>query len=196
MPLGIGQLLNWGPPWQTTTGTIINTATTQTISPQATGPADFSVATAYLYTGAVIYTLAQGMLTTTATSTTHTVFLAAGSGPTTLATPSGLTTGTTAITSINWQWETWSRITNVASSGNTVSTQGHFKLYNAGAALPANPSVLTATAGLDLPAPNSGGETAAAVNTTIAMPIMLRATLAAAQGSITCTQFLVFHLYG
>src|SRR5215469_7870910 len=176
MPLGIGQLLNWGPPWQTTTGTIINTATTQTISPQATGPADFSVATAYLYTGAVIYTLAQGMLTTTATSTTHTVFLAAGSGPTTLATPSG--------------------ITNVASSGNTVSTQGHFKLYNAGAALPANPSVLTATAGLDLPAPNSGGETAAAVNTTIAMPIMLRATLAAAQGSITCTQFLVFHLYG
>lgn len=196
MPAGYGQLLNWGAPWQTTQGTALATATTNTISPQAAGPADFSVGTNYLYTGACFLIEAEGFITTTATSTTATIFLAAGTGPTTLATAVGITTGTTVITGLQWSMRAKARVTAIASTGATISTQGGLLLHNSGAAVPANPIVLTTGTGLHLPMPNASGETAAAVNTTIAMPIMLRGTLAGANATIQCTQFQVFHLYG
>src|ERR1700747_2457386 len=110
MPLGYVQLLNWGRPWQTAAPTPLSTATTATISPQATGPADFSVGTQYLYYGATLRCTADGFLTTTATSTTATIFAAAGATPTTLCTPVGITTGTTVLTGIAWHWESFHTI--------------------------------------------------------------------------------------
>lgn len=190
---GWNQLLNADAPWQTTVGTVANTAATVTISPQATSAKDYVVATSYLYPGAVLHCTAQGLLTTTTTSTTHTIFLAAGATPTTLATPVGITTGTTAITGIQWFWESWSRVVAIASTGNTIQTQGYLRLMNSGAAVPANPIALTTGIGLTLPAPNASGETAAAIDTTSNMALMMRATLAAAQGSIQCTQFMIYH---
>jgi len=192
---GWGELLNEGAPWQTSVGTALTTAATATISPQAAGPKDFAVPAGkpYLRVGSVLYVVAQGYLTTTATSTTATIFLAAGATPTTLATPVGITTGTTVVTGIQWMWESWSRITAVASTGNTISTQGKLKLMNSGAAVPANPIALTGAAGLELPAPNASGETTAAVDTTTAMSIMLRGTLAGANATVACTQFMVIH---
>lgn len=195
MPVGIGQILNWGRPWQTAAGTVLNTATTATISPQATGPADFNIGTQYLYYGATLRVTATGILTTTATSTTATIFLAAGTTPTTLCTPPGITTGTTVLTAIQWRWMSYHTVTEIAASGNTISSFGFLKLLNAGAALPANPSTLTASGGLDLPAPASGGDTVAAVNTTVAMPMMMRGTLAGANATIQCNRFLIEHLY-
>src|SRR5215467_2212452 len=196
MPAGYGQLLNWGAPWQTTQGTALSTATTNTISPQAAGPKDFSVATTYLYVGASFLIVAQGLLTTTATSTTATIFPAAGTGPTTLATPVGITTGTTVITGLQWWLWLTCRVTAIASTGNTISSQGYLQTGNSGAAVPANPIALTATPGMVLPMPNASGETAAAVDTSIAMPVVLRGTLAGANATIQCTQFQIFHLYG
>jgi len=196
MPVGIGQLLNWGSPWQTAAGTVLNTATTATISPQAPGPQDFPVATAYLYYGSTLRITASGILTTTATSTTATIFATAGSGPTTLCTPVGLTTGTTVITGIQWLWESYHTIIQAgASTGNTISSFGKLSLFNSGAGLPANPIALTATPGMALAAPNSAGDTVAAVSTAVAMPIMLRGTLAGANATIQCNRFLVEHLY-
>jgi len=199
MPVGLSQLLNWGRPWQTAAPTPLNTAVTQTISPQATGPQDFSVATQYLYYGASLRCTATGFLTTTATSTTATIFVAAGTGPTILCTPVGITTGTTVLTGIQWKWESYHTITEVASTGNTISSFGWLTLgVSTAPALPANPSALTAISSLAsaLPAPNASGDTLAAVNTTVAMPIMLRGTLAAANATIQCNRFLVEHLYG
>jgi hypothetical protein len=191
VPQPYATLVNWGAPWQTTAGTALSTATTATISPQAPGPKDFPVGTQYLFVGAVLRVIARGFLTTTATSTTATIFLAAGATPTTLVTPNGLTTGTTVVTGLQWKWWSESRITQVGSTGNTISTQGELTLYNSGAAVPANPIALTATPGMSLPAPNASGETAAAVDTSIAMALMLRGTLVGANATIQCTQFMI-----
>jgi hypothetical protein len=196
MPVGISQLLNWGAPWQTTAGTALTTATTATISPQPAGPVDFSVGTQYLYHGASFRLTADGILTTTATSTTATIFAAAGTTPTMLCTPVGVTTGTTVVTGIAWHWESYHTITAVAGSGNTVSSWGRLTLFNLGAALPGNPIALTATPGMSLAAPNSAGETLAAINTSVAMPIVMRGTLAAANATIQCNRFWIEHLYG
>lgn len=196
MPVGISQLLNWGAPWQTAAPTPLNTAVTQTISPQGVGPQDFPVGTQYLYQGASLRVTATGIITTTAVSTTATIFVAAGTGPTILCTPVGITTGTTVITGIQWKWESYHTIIAAgASTGNTISSFGVLTLGNSGAALPANPIALTASPGMVLSAPNSGGDTLAAVNTAVAMPFMLRGTLAGANATIQCNRFLVEHLY-
>ena len=189
---GYSQLLNWGAPWQTTTGTNLTTATTATISPQATSSKDFQIAASSLYVGFVFRCTAHGFLTTTATSTTATIFLTAGATPTTLATPVGITTGTTVITGIQWWWESYSRVTALASTGNTISTQGRLVLGNSGAAVPANPIALTGTAAVGpLFAPNASGETAAAIDTTVAMSVMMRGTLAGANATVNCAQFFI-----
>ena len=195
MPVqGWTQLLNSDAPWQTTVGPPLSTAATATISPQAPTTKDFVVATSYLYPGAVIETFAQGYLTTTATSTTATIFCAAGATPTTLCTPVGITTGTTVITGLQWSWWALHRIVATASTGTTIQSQGWLKLLNSGAAVPANPIVLTSAIGMTLPAPNASGETAAAVDTTTGMAMMMRGTLVGANATIGCTQFLIKHV--
>src|SRR5262245_37513747 len=139
------QLLNSGAPWQTTTGTSLTTATTATISPQATSAKDFQVPGSLFYPGMVLRCTAWGFLTTTATSTTATIFIAAGATPTTLCTPVGITTSTTVMTGLQWWWESIHRCTAIASSGNTFLSQGRLHLgvvTTATPALPASPQAI------------------------------------------------------
>lgn len=194
-------LLTGGNPQSSGAGTALTTAATATLSPQGSGSADYAAVNPPgqpygWYPGLLIRVTARGYMTTTTTSTTATLFLAAnksngGSTFATLATAAGITTGTTAITGIQWQVDALVRCTAVASSGSTVSTQGTLSLGNSGAAVPANPIALTATPGMTLPLPNTTGETAAAVDTTVLQGICLRGTLAAANATLQLTQWLV-----
>lgn len=195
-------LINAGNPASTGAGAALSTATTAALSPQASvANQDVAVVNAAgsplgWYPGMIMRVIAHGILTTTTTSTTATIFLRAnkvngGSTFVTLATAVGITTGTTAVTGINWVVEAIVRCTAVASSGNTVSTQGRLTMGNSGAALPANPIALTATPGMVLPLPNSGGENAAAVDTTVFQGIQLAGTLAGANATLQCTNWIV-----
>lgn len=180
------QLLNAGAPWQTTVGTSLTTGTTATISPQSAGGNDFTLPANFFYPGLAIRVTARGFLTTTSTTTTAAWLLSANTTTYTLATTGNLNTGTGAITGIQWELNALIRCTAIGSSGNTLSTQGAVHL-------PANtsaPTVGTAN-GIILPMPNASGETATAVNTTIALGMTLRATLGAANATIQCTEFLL-----
>jgi len=150
------------------------------------------------YPGMLIRVTGRGFLTVNSTTGTLTASLranknnaTAASANTVLATAAGLTTGATPVTGIQWELEALIRCTGVASSGNTVSTQGSWTLFNSGAGLPANPLALTGSTALDFPMPNSGGETAVAVDTTQPQGIQFCATSSAVSGSIQCTQWLV-----
>jgi hypothetical protein len=150
------------------------------------------------YQGWLIRVTARGFVTTNTTTGTLTISLRANKNNATapasnvvLATTVGLTTGTTAVTGIQWEVEALIRCTTVASSGNTVSAQGAWTLFNSGAAVPANPLTLASSTALDFPMPNASGETAAAVDTTQPQGIQLCATGTASSGSIQCTQWLV-----
>jgi hypothetical protein len=187
-------------------GATLNTATTATLSPVTGGTADVAqvnVEGAWQgwQAGMQIRVTARGYLTSTATGTTFTPFLASRVGNTgstyvTLATANGITTPATALTGIQWKLEALIRCTSVATSGNTVSTQGEFGLYGllaSGTALAANPQALTtgASIGLAFPLPPASGETAAAVDTTQIQGLSLRGTLAGANATVVCTQWLV-----
>jgi hypothetical protein len=193
-------LLNDGGPAATGAGTALSTATTAALSPQNSAGQDYAWVQQPAQfngwrVGLVIAVKARGILTTTATSTTATIFLRAnktnsGSTFVTLATPNGITTGTTVVTGIQWELEAEIRCTAIASSGNTVSTKGKLILGNSGAALPANPIALTGTAGIGpLFMPNSAGETAAAVDTTVSQGIQVAGTLAGANATIQVDQW-------
>ena len=195
-------LINGGNPATTGAGTALATATTAALSPQASAAnQDVAVVQAAgqpygWYPGLVLRVEARGFLTTTATSTTATIFLRAnktnGGTFVTLATPVGITTGTTAITGIQWEVNALIRCTAIASSGNTVSTMGKIVLGNSGAGTPANPIALTGTSGVGpLFMPNASGETAAAVDTTVFQGIQLAGTLAGANATVQCTQWAV-----
>jgi hypothetical protein len=196
-------LLNAANPASTGAGTALTTGTATLTPCQAAGVAvDVAVVNAAgqplgWYPGLIIRVTAQGILTTTGTSTTATIFITAnkgnlGSTYTTLATPSGITTGTTVLSGINWCLEAVIRCTAVAATGNTVSCQGKLQLGNELAALPSNPVALSASPppGFYLPLPNSGGETASAVDTTQVTGINIRGTLAAANSTIQVTSWL------
>lgn len=184
--------------------TFTEAASTAVLSPQLSGgTADYAQVNAAAlpfgwYVGMLIRVTARGWITTTTTTGTLTIFLRAnksnaGSTFVTLATPNGITTGSTAITGIQFRLEAIIRCTAIASSGSTVSTQGELNLGSVGAAVPANPIALSANPppGFMLPMPNISGETAAAVDTTQSQGIQLAATGTAASGTIACTQWLV-----
>ena len=199
-------LLNPGSPYASGAGAVLNTAVTATISP-VTGlatTADVAVVGASgqplgWYPGLLIRVTARGFLTTTATSTTATLFLAANKGNTgtfvTLATAPGITTSTTVLTGLQWKLEALIRCTAVAVSGNTVSTQGELGLLGVSTAPAAepNPVVLTGAQSLasTIPLPLASGETAAAVDTTQLQGICMRGTLAGANATVQLTQWLV-----
>lgn len=174
-------LLDTPTPWQGTSGTALNTAATATISPQAAGSKDFTLPANYWYPGATIRVKACGLLTTTGTSTTLTVFLAAGSTPTTLATTAGMATGTGSLTGLPWRLDAEITCTGIGSSGSTLLTQGN--LWIATSVTPAVGTANTVFAGL----PSASGAAASALDTTSAMAVMLRATLAGANATIQCT---------
>lgn len=199
-------LLNPASPQSSGAGTALNTAATATISP-VTGlstTADVAVVNAASqplgwYPGLLIRVTARGYLTTTATSTTATLFLAANKGNTgtfvTLASLPGITTGTTVLTGVQWKLEALIRCTAVAVSGNTVSTQGEFGLLGVSTtpAQEPNPVLFAGIQSLvsTIPMPPTSGETAAAVDTTQLNGISMRGTLAAANATVQLTQWLV-----
>lgn len=180
------------------------TTTTAALSPQtSTANQDYAVVQAGgqpygWYPGMLIRVTGRGFLTVNSTTGTLTVSLranknnaVAAASNTVLVTAVGLTTGATPVTGIQWEIEALIRCTAVASSGNTVSAQGSWTIFNSGAAVPANPLALTGSTALDFPMPNISGETAAAVDTTQPQGIQVCATSTAASGSIQCTQWLV-----
>lgn len=201
-------LVNAGNSTSLGSGTALATAATATISPcqqpttnLLTDVAQVNAAGQPLgwYPGLLVRVTAYGTLTTTGTSTTATLFLASNKASgtyVTLATAVGITTGTTVITALNWKMEANILCTGVASSGATVNTQGNLNLFftpSGTPALTANPVALTLTTppGYSLALPNSGGPTAASVDTTSAQGICLRGTLAGANATIQCTSWVV-----
>lgn len=186
-------------PQATGAGTVLNTATTATLSPVTGGSADVAQVNSEgafqgWSVGMLILVIARGFITTTTTSTTATFLLAARVGNTgatyvTLATTAGITTGTTALTGIQWKCEALIRCTNVATSGNTVATQGELTLTNNATA----PTINAVTNAVQLQAglPAVSGETNAAVDTTQIQGLSLRGTLAGANATVQLTQWLV-----
>lgn len=193
--------LNQGKAWSGA-GTLLNSAATATISPQPSSNYDFPIQNGGLpygwYDGLILDVEARGWITTTTTSGTLTFFLAAnttngtGTTYTTLATTAGITTGTTALTGLQWWFKGAIRCIGIASSGNTVSTQGELRIINNATA----PSLNAATNAVTLTAtmPNVSGETSAAINTAGASPplgIALRCTQATSACSVQLTQWYI-----
>ncbi len=180
-------------------GAVLNTATTATISPVTGGSADVAqvqpASQPYgWYAGLLVRITAQGYVTTTGTSTTATFLLASrvgnsGSTYVTLATTAGIATGTGSLTGLQWELNAVIRCTGIASSGNTVSTQGLLTFPNNATA----PSIGATSNSVMLMAslPAASGETAAAVDTTQLQGISMRATLAGANATVQLTQWLV-----
>jgi hypothetical protein len=173
-------LLNAGVPWQTTAGTVLNTAASATISPQVATTQDFVLPGQpnglQWYPGMVLRIIARGTLASGGTTSTLTVFLACGA--------SG-TLGTGSITAQPWKLEAHVGCTAIGTSGNTLSTEG--ELIFGDTATPAFGTANVVISALPL--------TALAFNTyTAGTALGLRATLSAAFGSILCNQFLIEQL--
>ena len=180
-------------------GAVLNTATTATLSPVLGSGADvnqinFEGAFQGWEAGALYWWWAQGFITTTATSTTFTPFLAARVGNTgatyvTIATAAGITTGTTALTGLQWVSHGIIRCTAIATSGNTVAAQGRFEFPNNATA----PTIGAATNGVALvaPMPAASGEAVSAIDTTQIQGISFRGTLAGANATVQLTQWLL-----
>lgn len=167
--------------WQIGAGTALNTATTATISPQNATSKDYLISPYEWRVGKCLKVFGSGILSSGGTASNLTIFLAAGGTPTTLSTTPAMALGTGSIT--NAPWHMWARIRclAVASSGNTLETEGTILYANTAA-----PSFTTANAGvLDLPL------TSAAIDLTTSCALMLRATLSAAFGAITCQTFFI-----
>jgi len=177
-------------------GTALSTATTATLSPVTGGGGDVAQINQEgqyqgWYAGLLIRVFARGFITTTATGTTFTPLLAARVGNTgatyvTLATAAGISTPAAANTGVPWILSGLIRCTSIATSGNTVSTQGEIEFKPIAAQ-----TILTASAETTVALPNASGETAAAVDTTQVQGISMRGTLAGANATVQLTQWIV-----
>lgn len=191
-------LLNPASPQASGAGAPITTsATTATISPVTGLTSDVAqvqpAGQPYgWYPGLLIRVTARGFVTSTTTATNVTFSLASrvgNSGSTfiTLATAGALAC-TTAITGAPWKLEALIRCTAVATSGNTIDTEGEIYVSQN----PATGQTLnTASAGVNLYLPNASGETAAAVDTTQLQGLSMRCITSAAGATVALTQWLV-----
>jgi hypothetical protein len=186
-------LINAGAPWQTASGTALNTAATATISPEGGGGTGADPQVWPFSQGLAIRVQARGVYTCGSTATNLTLALwasisgTAASGGTSLA-----TTGAFAMpvsqTNLYWELEAliqcrvWAQGTGTA----TLYTHGRMLIQTA-----AYESTLTNSNQQIVPMPATAGPTAADVDTTIAHTIGLVGTLSQATGSpsITCTNF-------
>ena len=197
-------LLNPASPQASGAGTaIVSSATTATISPVTGLGSDVAQVQPGgqpygWYAGLLVRVTAQGYITTTTTACNYTFLLAArvgnsGSTYVTLATTGTITGTATALTGLQWTLTGLIRCTAVATSGNTVSTQGSFEIVNNATAPTLNVAGGSLAAGVlvNAPLPAASGETAAAVDTTQLQGISLRATTSTAQGTVALTQWLV-----
>lgn len=180
-------LLDASTPWQNNNGTALNSATTATISPQAANATDFTLPANYFYPGLTLRVWAQGFITTTGTSTTLTVFLAANKAGayTTLATSVGMATGVGTLTGLPWALRGFITCTAIGSSGNTLSTEAIMEIATSTAAPTIGTTANCTLVGL----PSASGATATAIDTTSAQGLALRATLAGANATIQCTNW-------
>ena len=187
-------LINAGVPWQTSAGTALSaTATTATISPQAAGPQDFILPTqlsgTQWYEDMTLKVEAYGTAGSGGTASNLTVFLAAGvSGTlaTTLSTTAAIALGTGSLSGLEWKLLATIRVINIGSSGNTLTTEGHFDIQTSTAALAIGTANMTVA---PLPV------TSVAFNTyTAATALGLRATLSAAFGNIQCNSFQIYQI--
>lgn len=188
-------LLNWMAPFQTTSGTTLNTATTATITPQAPTTQDFILPTqssgTQFYTTMTLKLEASGTINTGSAAANLTVFPAIGVSGTlgsTLTTSAAVALGTGSLTGLEWYLLATVRCIATGSTGNTLSSEGqmHVQTSTAGLAIgTANDTVIP------LPFTNL------AFNTyTAATAIGIRATLSAATGppAITCNSFQVYQI--
>lgn len=186
-------LLNYGPPWQTTNGTLLTTsATTATITPQAPTTQDFILPSQYnglqWYAGMTLRISARGSFNSGSTTSNATVFLAIGvSGTlaTTLTTTGAYTLGAGSLTGMVWRLQAVVRCLAVGTSGNTLSAGGDIITDTT---VGSNTGNITTANTIMLGMP----ETTTAFNTyTQGTAMGLRGTLSAAFGGIQCNQFLI-----
>ena len=189
-------VLNQGTFWNGA-GTVLNTATTAAVSPQAAATRDFPVQGGGQpygwYVGQLIRVTARGFLTTTGSSGTLAWLLRANlnnlnSTLTTLATTAALTTGTGSLTTLQWKLEAFVRCTAIASSGSSVSTQGELTVQTNST----TPTLVTPPVNqIVLPMPNINGETAASVDTTQLQGIQLACTQVTSTCTVQLTEWVI-----
>lgn len=169
--------------WQIGAGTALSaSASTATISPQNATSKDYNISTYEWRVNKTLLVYADGILGSGGTASNLTVFLAAGATPTTLSTTAAIALGTGSLS--NLPWHIWARVRclAVASTGNTLETKGTLNIGTTSA----SPALGTANGlAVDLPL------TSAAVDLTTSCAFILRATLSAAFGNITCHSFIV-----
>jgi hypothetical protein len=175
-------LLNAGPPWQTTNGNALTTSVGPlTISPQAPTTQDFVLpgqpGGSQFYAGMTLRIEASGTLLAGATTSNLTMWLSAG--------PNGTPHVTTAVV---WNLHSKLRCLATGSTGNTLSYGGYVSfptvaLANVATLGTANQTILA------IP------ETVTAFNTQLGTTALCwRAALSAAFGSVVCNQFTIEQL--
>ena len=186
-------LLNAGVPWQTVQGTLLNTATTATISPQAGGPQDFVLPSQptglQWYAGMVLRVTARGLLTSGGTTSSLTMNVSAGPSAgagTALVTTGAIPLGTTTLTAQVFKLEVIIRVIALTTAAATfLDAQGDLTL-TAGT----TPTLTTASGAVaPLAYTLTNGSTLSPY--TAATALFLRGTLSAAFGSVQCNQFLI-----
>lgn len=190
MPQYWSSLINPNAPWQTASGTALNTAATATISPEGAGGTGDDPQILTWWQGLVIRVEAQGVYTmgSTATNGTFALYTAASgtalSGGVVLATTGALALPV-SVTGLYWELTAKIQCRAIAQATSTPSLYTHGKLQIE----TATPSGTTGNVQV-WPLPATSGPTAANVDTTIAHTLGLVATLSQVTGSpsITCTQ--------
>ena len=193
MPTTWESLINTGAPWQTASGTTLNTAATATISPEGAGGTGADPQVFSFYQGMAVRVKARGVYTCGSTATNATFILRASatgtalSGGTTLATTGALALPT-SVTNLFWELEALIQCRAMAQGTGTAT------LYTHGALLLQTATWSSPTGNVGIwPMPATAGPTAADVDTTITHTVGLTGTLSQNTGTpaITCTNFLV-----
>jgi hypothetical protein len=182
-------LLNHGEPWQTAQGTVLNTATTAVISPQAPTNQDFVLPGQdnglQWYRQMSLRIRARGTLSTGATTANFTWALAIGvtnTLATVLCTTAAVVMGATTIGPVAWNLQAAVDCVAIGSTGTTLTADGNVICGNS-----TTPAFVTANAVMiNMPF------TSTAFNTfTQGTCIGLKGTLSAAFGSYQCNHFAV-----
>lgn len=182
-------LLNYGEPWQTAQGAVLNTATTAVISPQAPTNQDFMLPGQdnglQWYRTMALRIRARGTFTTGGTTANFTWALAIGvSGTlaTVLCTTAAVVMGGTTQGPCAWNLQANIDCIAVGSTGNTLTADGNVVMGTTTTPALATPNGLV----VNMPF------TSTAFNTyTQGTCIGLKGTLSAAFGSYQCNTFTV-----
>ena len=183
----VPQLLNWGPPYQTTIGAALASSTTLTdISPpQNASPVDnYSNQTPW-YPGNIFLFEAFFIYGTSGAPTLTLGFYYGGTGGTAMCATAAVTTASGVTANTSGYARALVRVTGHAASGNTIVAQGFA-------------TNIAATAGVTsfMPATASVGNAVAINTTTTGNALSFGATWGTSNASstITCTQYYIWQL--